>query len=78
MPIALSNVFNFHKQLDGKLDIIGCGGVVSGRDVFKHILCGASCVSVGTALQNYGTEIFTKINSELEELMLDKKYNSIN
>lgn len=77
LPTALSNVFNFNKQLNGKLDIIGCGGVISGRDVFKHILCGASCVSIGTALQNYGTNIFSKVTSELQELMIDKKYKSI-
>lgn len=50
-PTALANVHAFYQRLKPEIQIIGTGGVKSGRDAFEHILCGASMVQVGTALQ---------------------------
>lgn len=77
LPTALSNVYNFNKELNGKLDIVGCGGIISGRDVFRHILCGASCIAVGSLLQDYGIQVISKLYDELTELMKFKNYNSL-
>ena len=38
--------------------IIGTGGVLTGRDAFEHILCGASMVQVGTTLHKEGVAAF--------------------
>ena len=53
-PVALANVRAFWKLFKGRLPIIGTGGVVSGTDIFEHLLCGAtaplqSCVSPSSA-----------------------------
>lgn len=76
-PTALANVRKFYTLLGDKLDIIGCGGVLNGEDAFHHILAGASAVSVGTSLMVNGPIIFDTLNSQLEDIMISKGYNSI-
>lgn len=76
-PIALSNVYNFSKRLDDKIDIIGCGGVNRSLDVFEYILCGAKAVQVGTHLMRDGVKCFDIINYELEYLMKAKGYDKL-
>ena len=76
-PTALANVRMFHKLLKKDISIIGCGGVESGKDVFEHILCGASMVQIGTQLMKDGTKVFSKILTELKEIMKDKNYTTI-
>ncbi|MCH5165588.1 MAG: dihydroorotate dehydrogenase [Clostridiales bacterium] len=46
-PIALRMVYECYKAV--KIPIIGMGGIVSGKDAFEFMLCGASAVQVGTA-----------------------------
>ena len=55
----------------------GTGGVKSGRDAFEHILCGASMVQVGTALQKEGVAVFDRITKELKEIMEEKGYETL-
>ena len=73
-PIALSNVYNFRKRLNSKIDVIGCGGVRTGWDVFEHILAGATAVQVGSQLVEEGTSCFERIQKELKEIMRIKGY----
>ncbi len=76
-PTALANVRMFYKLLRKDIAIIGCGGVETGRDVFEHILCGASLVQVGTQLMKEDTAVFPRLISELEVIMKAKKYEKI-
>ena len=76
-PTALANVWKFRNLLPSEIDIIGCGGISTGEDVFQHILCGASVVQIGTQLMKEGCECFERINSELREIMTKKNYSSI-
>lgn len=76
-PIALSNVNNFYKRLGDIVDIVGCGGVINGKDIFEHILCGASAVQVGTKLMIEGPKLFDRLNKELINIMKDKGYDNI-
>lgn len=46
-PIALRCVLEVAKALPD-LPILGCGGVVHGRDVIEYLMAGASAVGVGT------------------------------
>lgn len=64
-PWALANVHAFYQRLKPEIQIIGTGGVATGRDVFEHILCGASLVQTGTTLHQQGPELFTRLLSEL-------------
>lgn len=76
-PTALSNVYNFSQRLENKIDILGCGGISNGIDVFEHILCGAKAVQVGTHLMNKTPTCFTTLNAELKQLMKIKGYNTL-
>lgn len=77
-PISLANVYNFHKILQDKVDIVGCGGIKSGIDAFEYILCGAKLVQVGTQLINEGPSCLDRISNELRIIMGTKKYSSLN
>ena len=77
-PIGLANVYRFSKLLDSSVDIIGCGGVETGKDIFEYILCGAKAVQVGTHLVRHGPKIFETLAGELEDIMKLKSYNTVN
>lgn len=76
-PTALANVRAFYTRLKTEIQIIGTGGIETGQDAFKHLLCGASMLQIGTALHKEGPEIFTRIRRELQEIMDKKGYQSI-
>ena len=76
-PTALANVRAFRQRLNKDIKIIGTGGVTNGRDVFEHILCGADLVQVGTILHQEGVGVFERLVAELEEVMREKGYSSI-
>mmetsp|Transcript_21980 Transcript_21980/g.30896 ORF Transcript_21980/g.30896 Transcript_21980/m.30896 type:complete len:405 (-) Transcript_21980:174-1388(-) len=74
---ALANVRQLRQILVESIDIVGVGGVSSGKDAFEMILCGASAVQVGTCHWNEGPGCFDRICTELRELMSSKGYTSI-
>jgi len=74
---ALGNVRRLRQLLTPQIDLIGCGGVDSGKAAFSHLLCGASAVMVASALLTHGVGIFEKIETELLEIMEEKGYKSI-
>lgn len=76
-PTALANVHAFYKRLKPSIQIIGTGGVETGRDAFEHILCGASMVQLGTILQKEGISAFFRITEELKEIMREKGYQTL-
>lgn len=76
-PTALANVHAFYQRLKPEIQIIGTGGVKNGRDAFEHILCGASMVQIGTALQQEGPSIFDRVTEELKDIMTEKGYQTI-
>ena len=75
-PVGLSNVYNF-KKLFPKMDIIGCGGIETGKDVFEYFLAGASAVQIGTQFHKEGTGCFKRIYEEFLEIMKSKNYKSL-
>lgn len=78
---ALANVrilrmlFDSHNRSD--IDIVGVGGVCSGRDAFELILCGATAVQVGTCHWTEGPDCYKRIALELEEIMTHKGYSRV-
>lgn len=76
-PTALANVRAFYTRLNKGISIIGCGGVENGKDVFEHLLCGAEMVQVGTHLARNGVGVFETILAELQVIMENKGYKSI-
>jgi dihydroorotate dehydrogenase (fumarate) len=76
-PVALANVRAFWKLFQGRLPIIGTGGVATGTDVFEHLLCGASAVQIGTALVEEGLNVFERVERELGMVLQRKGYGSV-
>ncbi len=76
-PVALANVRAFYKIFQGKIPIIGTGGVMNGIDAFEHFLCGASAVQVGTVLVEEGLGAFGRLERELAAQLKKKGYGSI-
>lgn len=79
---ALANVHKFYKLFKyDEVDIIGCGGIMTGRDVFEYILCGAKAVQVGTYLiENENAnkcDIFKQLNAQVIDIMNAKSYKTI-
>jgi dihydroorotate dehydrogenase (fumarate) len=62
-PLALSNVYNFHKRLPN-LKIVGVGGISTGKDIADYVACGASAVQVGTHLKQNGVRCFEQLTKE--------------
>ncbi|QHF54087.1 MULTISPECIES: dihydroorotate oxidase [Streptococcus] len=76
-PTALANVHAFYQRLRPNIQIVGTGGILTGRDAFEHILCGASMVQIGTTLQKEGIVAFGRITAELQAIMTEKGYETI-
>ncbi|HEV8540352.1 MAG TPA: dihydroorotate oxidase [Nitrospiraceae bacterium] len=76
-PVALANVRAFWKLFGGRLPIIGTGGVLTGRDAFEHLLCGATAVQVGTALVEEGYGVFERLERELAVVLEKKGYATV-
>ena len=80
-PTSLANVRKFYTLLNiennTNVDLIGCGGINNGTDVFEYILCGASAVQIGTELQHRGLDLFEKIKNEFQSILDQKGYKKI-
>jgi len=74
---ALANVKKMRDLLDPTICVVGVGGVQNGKDVFDMILCGASAVQVGTCHWIEGPKCFDRICAELQAIMAEKGYASI-
>ncbi|KAL7526866.1 hypothetical protein ACHAWF_001950 [Thalassiosira exigua] len=73
---ALANVRQMRELLDEDIDVVGAGGIRSGRDAFEMILCGATAVQVGTCHWTEGPGCFDRICDELRAIMETKGYRS--
>lgn len=74
---ALANVCMMRELLDESIDIVGVGGIQTGRDAFEMILCGAHAVQVGTCHWLEGPTCFDRICNELRSIMKEKNYSRI-
>jgi dihydroorotate dehydrogenase len=57
------------RRTEGKLTLIGVGGVRSGADAYAKIRAGASLVQLYTALTYHGPGLVTRIKRELVQLL---------
>lgn len=68
---------NVYKLTNGKMTIIGVGGVSSGQEAYEKILKGASVVQIYTSFVYHGPPIVTKIKRELNEILLTNGYTNV-
>lgn len=64
--VAVRCVAEVYQYTDGKLPIIGVGGVRSGEDAIELMMAGASLVAMGTAVLEEDYGVFGRVNNELE------------
>ena len=66
-----------YRLTEGKVPIIGVGGIASGEDAYEKIKAGASVVEVYSALVYHGLGLVPKIKKELSELLEKDGYSNI-
>ena len=66
-----------YQRLDGKLPLIGVGGVASGRDAYKKIRAGASLVQLYSALVYHGPSLIPSIKRELSACLAADGFDNI-
>jgi dihydroorotate dehydrogenase (NAD+) catalytic subunit len=76
-PIAVRCVYDVYEATEGKIPIIGTGGVVSGTDAVEMILAGATAVGIGTGVYYRNITVFSKISSEIADYLEYQKIDSI-
>jgi dihydroorotate dehydrogenase (NAD+) catalytic subunit len=65
-PVAVRCVAEVYQYTDGKLPIIGTGGVEHGVDAIELMMAGASFVGMGTTLLQEGPSAFGRVIRELQ------------
>lgn len=66
-----------YRQTEGKLPIIGSGGIFTSEDAYEKIKAGASLVEIYTALIYEGPEVNRRIHAGLRELLRKDGYRHI-
>lgn len=67
-------VGEFYRLTDGRIPIIGVGGVASGQDAFEKIQAGASLVQLYSALAIEGPTVVRRIKRELDDILKYVKF----
>ena len=68
----------FYKIFQGKIKIIGVGGVDSGKSVYEKLLCGANLIQLYTGMVYEGPNIVNKIIEELNGILKKEGINDLN
>ena len=75
--ISTDIIKKFYKQLNGKIPIIGVGGVNSGRSAYEKIIAGASLLQLYTGLIYKGPSVVKEIKKELIQILKAKGIKKI-
>ena len=73
-------ISKFYKVLNGRIKIIGVGGVDSGKSAYEKFLAGANYIQLYTGMVFKGPNIVNMIKKELKELLIKdgvKNYSEI-
>ena len=69
-PLSLSVVKKFYKLTNGKVPIIGCGGISCGDDAIQFAKAGASAIQIYTSFGYQGPGVVYKIKKEAADILL--------
>jgi len=67
--ISTNMIKKFYKQLDGKIPIIGVGGINSGKSAYEKITAGASLLQLYTGFVYKGPSVAKDIKKELIQIL---------
>lgn len=68
-PLALRALTTVHERLEGKLPIIGCGGIATAQDALDFAKAGASAVELYTSFGYQGVGLPRRLKDELVSLL---------
>ena len=68
---------DLYRLTEGRLPLIGVGGIASGADAYRKIRAGASLVQLYTALIYQGPALVARIKRELARLLRDDGFDSL-
>ena len=75
--ISTIMIKKFYKQLNGKIPIIGVGGVDSGKSAYEKIIAGASLLQLYTGFVYRGPSTAKDIKKELIQILKTEGLNNI-
>ena len=75
--ISTNMIKKFYKQLNGKIPIIGVGGVNSGKSAYEKIIAGASLLQLYTSFVYKGPSVAKDIKKELIQILKTEGLNNI-
>ena len=75
--ISTNMIKKFYKQLNGKVPIIGVGGVNSGKSAYEKIIAGASLLQLYTSFVYRGPSVAKDIKKELIQILKAEGINNI-
>ncbi|XP_022209508.2 dihydroorotate dehydrogenase (quinone), mitochondrial [Drosophila obscura] len=70
-------IAQMYQLTNGKVPIIGVGGVSSGRDAYQKIEAGASYIQIYTALVYEGPYLVEQIKDELSKLITERGHSNV-
>jgi len=76
-PLSTAVLADFYRLTDGRLPLIGVGGIGSGAEAYAKIRAGASLVQLYTALVYEGPLLIERIKSELAGLLRRDGYRTV-
>ena len=76
--LSTNMIKKFYKQVEGKIPIIGVGGVNSGKSAYEKITAGASLLQLYTGFVYKGPTIVKNIKKELIQILKSEGINNIN
>ncbi|PCJ59361.1 MAG: dihydroorotate dehydrogenase (quinone) [Rhodospirillaceae bacterium] len=68
-PLATACLFDFYRLTEGRVPLIGTGGIASGKAAYEKIRAGASLVQLYTALIYKGPGLVQRIKADLARLL---------
>jgi dihydroorotate dehydrogenase (NAD+) catalytic subunit len=74
-PVGVRTVYEIAKNV--KIPVIGCGGVMNGKDAVEYFMAGASAVQIGSGVYYRGINVFSKICNEIRMWMKTHEYKKI-
>ena len=75
--LSTQAIFDMYKLTNGKVPIIGVGGVGSGQDAYEKIAAGASLIQLYTSFVYIGPPVASKVNNELEQILQKKGFSNL-
>ena len=75
--ISTNMIKKFYRQLNGKIPIIGVGGVNSGESAYEKIIAGASLLQLYTSFVYKGPSVAKEIKKELIQILKAEGINNI-